>query len=270
MVRVLTLNLWGRHGAWTDRRAALIAGLRAARPDLVAFQEAFKDEKYDQVRDLLGPEFSVAHQTVGLLGDGNHGASIASRWPLGDVRELDLHVTHRTADYPCAALVAEIHVPDPTGPLLFVNHAPSWQWGVELERELQAVAAARFVEDLVSRRGLHVVLAGDFNAVPEAASVRFWCGQQSLGGTSVGYQDAWGSAHPGEPGHTASPRNPLRVVVGQPRERGRRIDYVLLRCSDHGPTLEVAACALAFDEPVGGVWASDHFGVVADLVVPSG
>jgi hypothetical protein len=38
-----------------------------------------------------------------------------------------------------------------------------------------------------------------------------------------------------------------------------------VRCGDHGPSLEVAACALAFDEPVGGVWASDHFAVVADL-----
>jgi putative transposase len=30
----------------------------------------------------------------------------------------------------------------------------------------------------------------------------------------------------------------------------------------------VRACTLAFDEPVGGVWASDHFGVVAELSVP--
>jgi endonuclease/exonuclease/phosphatase family metal-dependent hydrolase len=52
-----------------------------------------------------------------------------------------------------------------------------------------------------------------------------------------------------------------------PLERGRRIDYVLVRCADHGPSLDVVACARIFDQPVDGVWASDHFGVVADLAV---
>jgi hypothetical protein len=28
---------------------------------------------------------------------------------------------------------------------------------------------------------------------------------------------------------------------------------------------DVRRCDLIFDEPVGGVWASDHFGLVADL-----
>jgi len=45
------------------------------------------------------------------------------------------------------------------------------------------------------------------------------------------------------------------------------MDYLLVRCEDslYGPTLEVSSCGLAFDEPVDGVWGSDHFGVVADL-----
>jgi endonuclease/exonuclease/phosphatase family metal-dependent hydrolase len=50
-----------------------------------------------------------------------------------------------------------------------------------------------------------------------------------------------------------------------PLERGRRIDHVLVRCAEHGPSLDITACTHAFDQPVGGVWASDHFGVVADL-----
>lgn len=85
---------------------------------------------------------------------------------------------------------------------------------------------------------------------------------------SVCYRDAWESAHPGDPGHTFSPRNPL-VVTGDnwPLELGRRIDYVMVRCGDHGPTLEVTACERIFDKPVDGVWASDHFGVVADLAI---
>ncbi len=51
-------------------------------------------------------------------------------------------------------------------------------------------------------------------------------------------------------------------------ELGRRIDHhILVRCSDHGPTLHIRACERIFDEPVDHVWGSDHFGVVADLSV---
>ena len=51
-------------------------------------------------------------------------------------------------------------------------------------------------------------------------------------------------------------------------EVGRRIDHVMVRCVERGPTLDVRACERIFDEAVDGVWASDHFGVVADLVMP--
>jgi endonuclease/exonuclease/phosphatase family metal-dependent hydrolase len=54
-----------------------------------------------------------------------------------------------------------------------------------------------------------------------------------------------------------------------PLELGRRIDYIMVRCVEHGPTLEISACARVFDEPVDGVWASDHLGVVADLSAPT-
>ncbi len=244
----------------------LIDGLRELRPDLVAFQEPIKTDDYDQVLDLLGSGFHVVHHNAGLVGDGDHnGASIASRWPLGEVREVDLNVTLRTADFPCTTLVAEVLAPDPIGPLLFVNHLPSYQLGFEIERELQAVAAARFVEEFVGGRSMHVVLAGDFDADPEAASVRFWCGRQSLGYMSVCYRDAWESTHPGDPGHTYTPRNPLMATPDWPF---RRIDYIFVRCADYGPTLEISSCARIFDEPIDGVWASDHFGVVADLAVP--
>ena len=69
---------------------------------------------------------------------------------------------------------------------------------------------------------------------------------------------------PGEPGYTRARWNPLVTAGEMPLEVNRRIDYVLVRCLPHGPTLEVLACALAFDEPRAGVWARDHFGVVAD------
>ena len=269
VVRVATLNLWGRHREWDRRRSVLVEGFRQLRPDVVAFQEAVVGDGYDQVGDLLGPGFHVHHQ-AGREADGS-GLSVASRWPLGEVREESLHVTHRVdpGDLSGRVAVAEVLAPDPLGRLLLAHHKPSPWLGFEHERELQAVAAARLAEELVEERApSHVVLAGDFDATPDSAGVRFWRGLQSLGELSVCYRDAWGSAHPGQPGHTFSPANPLVTGGNWPLELGRRIDHVMVRCADRGPTLDVVSCERIFDEPVEGVWASDHFGVVAELGVP--
>ncbi len=272
VVRVATLNLWGRRGPWAERRSVLVDGFRELRPDLVAFQEVIKNDGYDHVIDLLGPGFHVAHQRDREADrqDGTEdgqGVSIASRWPLGSVQEVDLDITTRTGDFAHTTLIAEVFAPEPIGPLLFVNHLPSWQLTFEYERELQTVAAARAIEEFVEGREMHVVLAGDFDATPDAASVRFWRGLQSLGSVSVCYRDAWESVHPVELGHTFTARNPLVTAENDDwaLELGRRIDYVMVRCGEHGPTLNVSACERIFDEPVKGVWASDHFGVVADL-----
>ena len=264
-MRVLTLNLWGLGGDWAARRAVLADGIGELAPDLVAFQEAVKTDEHDTAAEVIGPDFHLVHQTTGLLGDGNC-AAIASRWPIADVHEVDLGLTPRTADFPAITLIAEVDVPAPVGRLLFVNHLPSWKPELELERELQTVAAARRIEELVRDRPRHVVLAGDLDAVPDASSIRFLRGLQSLGGTSVSYRDAWEEMHPGDPGHTFTLRNPLVAEQSDKREeRSRRIDYVFVRGDENGPTLAVSACALAFAEAVNGVWASDHFGVLADL-----
>jgi endonuclease/exonuclease/phosphatase family metal-dependent hydrolase len=116
---------------------------------------------------------------------------------------------------------------------------------------------------MLREREVPVILAGDLDADPSAASIRFLTGRQSLHGLSVCYRDAWDSAHPDDAGHTYTPVNPL-MVEDWPF---RRIDYILVRCAEHGgPMLAVTDCRRLFDRPVDGVWASDHFGLVADLV----
>jgi endonuclease/exonuclease/phosphatase family metal-dependent hydrolase len=129
------------------------------------------------------------------------------------------------------------------------------------------VIAARTIEEIAEGREVHMVLAGDLDATPDAASVRFLRGRQCLGGMSVCYRDAWGSTRPGEPGHTFTAKNPLVTAENWDweLELGWRIDYVMVRCTDHGPTLDIRACDSIFDEPVDGTWGRDHFGVVADI-----
>jgi endonuclease/exonuclease/phosphatase family metal-dependent hydrolase len=239
VIRVATQNIWRFHGDWPARRPVLRDGVSAV--DLVALQEAFDD----QPRDVMGPDHEIAHSN-------QKGVAIASRWPIRDVHEPESDT-----------LVAEIEAP--LGRLVFVNHAASYELDREGVREREAVAVAELVDEL---RPEHAILAGDLNATPDSASVRFLCGLQSLDGVSVAYRDAWTSAHPGEPGHTFTPENPTMATGEEGHwllEPGRRIDYILVRCSDHGPTLDVRSCERLFDSPVDGVWASDHFGVVAEV-----
>ncbi|MFI7702370.1 endonuclease/exonuclease/phosphatase family protein [Nonomuraea sp. NPDC049480] len=261
-MRVATLNLWARHGDWPARREVLADGLRSLGPDLVAFQESVVAGSYDQVADLLGPAYHIVHQ--GSAEPDGTRSSIASRWAFGEVRAARMPVTGRVDLSESAAWVgvAEVRAPSP---LLFVNHKPSFRLGQERERELQAVASARLIEEVLDGRDLPVVVAGDFDAAPESASMRFWRGLQSLEGMSVCYRDLWEWAHPGVDGHTFTPVNPLVTGGNWPLETGRRIDYLLVRCAGNGPSLPLRDCRRVFDRPVGGVWASDHFGVVADL-----
>jgi endonuclease/exonuclease/phosphatase family metal-dependent hydrolase len=266
VVRAMTLNLLSpEHADWERRRDVLRAGLLELRPDVVALQETVRRAGYDQAAELLGSDYRIVWHSA-RSADGV-GAALASRWPFGEVSEIDLHVTPRV-DLPwAAAVLAEVELPAPFGTSLFVHHKPSYQVGHARERELQAVACARSTEEKLAGRDGHVVLLGDFDDVPESSSVRFWTGRQSLDGVSVAYRDAWEAVHAAA-GHTFSPADPLVPSGEMALELGRRIDYVMVRCGSHGPSLEVADCRLAFDQAVDGVWASDHFGVVADLRVP--
>jgi endonuclease/exonuclease/phosphatase family metal-dependent hydrolase len=264
-VRLLTHNIWGREGHWDDRRRALIDGLDELRPDLVALQETILTDVYDQAVDILGSGFRVVHSRV--REENGSGITIGSRWPIANARELDLKVVSpRTDAFACTTLIAEIQAPPPVGPLLVVNHFPDYQVDHEVERERQTVIAARALEAMHAANARHVLWAGDLDAEPDAASLRFLSGKQSLDGISVCYRNAWDSAHPGEPGHTFTPLNPLAPADWP----FRRIDHIFVRCGAHGgPTLRTSACELAFGEPIDGVWASDHFGLVADLALPS-
>ncbi|WP_330481528.1 endonuclease/exonuclease/phosphatase family protein [Streptomyces luteogriseus] len=252
---------------WEARRQVISDGIRSLSPDVVALQEVVRDDERDEVTELLGTGWNVVGHPSSAA-DGT-GAALAGRWPMTDAQSRDLQVTQRTATTPwCGVVAVEVSAPQPLGPVLLVHHKPSWPYGYEYERERQAVAAARLVEEITADRNLHVVLLGDFDAAPDSESVRFWTGRQSLGGMSVCYQDAWDSVSSDECGHTFSPRNPLVRQGDMPLENGRRIDYIMVRCGDHGPSLRVAACRRVFTGPVGGIQASDHYGVVADLALP--
>jgi endonuclease/exonuclease/phosphatase family metal-dependent hydrolase len=253
-VRIATLNVWNTSGDWERRREMLAAGFAAMAPELVTLQETIVTEDYDQAREIVGAGYELVHQAA--REENGQGVSIASRWPVGEVIELE----QRTSDaFAATSLIAEILAPG--GRVWLVNHFPDYQLDHAAQRERQAVDTARAVEDLLAGRPGPVIVAGDLDADPMATSIRFWTGRHALDGFSVCYRDAWESAHPGEPGHTFTPDNPYSMNPDWPF---RRIDYVLVRCGDSGgPSLLIDSCERIFSGP--DSTASDHYGLLADL-----
>src|ERR671925_792379 len=105
----------------------------------------------------------------------------------------------------------------------------AWRLDAESARERQVVALTDL--DARHRGALPTIIAGDFNAMPDAASIRYLTGLQSIGGRSVHYHDAWAVAGEG-PGHTWTVDNPnarsvIDQIVRQPAHR-RRVDYVFV------------------------------------------
>jgi hypothetical protein len=107
------------------------------------------------------------------------------------------------------------------------------------ERQVQALTDL----DSRHRQALPSVIAGDFNAAPEASSIHYLTGQQSIGGRSVCYHDAW--PLPGRaPAIPWTDENPnaagvMEQIVRQPGHR-RRMDYVFVG-SCHGPRTRTLA-----------------------------
>ena len=103
-LRAISLNLFGHNADWRARLPALQEGLRRLRPDVLALQEAVVDGTGDQAAELLGPEYHLAHQTRGLVGDGHHrGASV------GHGPTLRIAACRRVFDEPVDGVWASDH-----------------------------------------------------------------------------------------------------------------------------------------------------------------
>lgn len=271
IVSVLTFNVWNSEG---DPRRTEVINHEIVRlqPDLISFQEVVRTPENDQLTRLTaGLGFSLTHQAdiqryTPPFIEKYGGAAIATRWPHTCIEVLDARMAGFN-DIPWATIAASVAIPD-LGDLLFIGTTSSWRSNAEIARERQALN----LTDLDSRHrtALPSIIAGDFNASPDAASIRYLAGLQSLNGTSAYYHDAWAVAGEGE-GITWTNVNPnaadvIDSIVGQKRH-GRRIDYIFLGGWDAHPRAkaEVIDVKLVFDQPVDGLWLSDHYGVLAKI-----
>jgi endonuclease/exonuclease/phosphatase family metal-dependent hydrolase len=258
-LRIATLNIWNRGGPWEERLLSIRAALAAEDVDVIGLQEVISIEGFDQAALIAeGLGYHVVHGRHSGAGTAL-GNALLSRFRVVSAQALDLPAEGENQER--CLLHAELEAPFGKLPV-FVTHL-DWRLDEGHVRELQVRAASDAITRLCPAGGdFPPILVGDFNAEPDADEIRFLRGLTSLGGRRrVYYADAFGLSGQG-PGATFARRNPFAAVM---REPDRRIDYVFVREPDHRGRGEPIEAHVAFDVPHQGVFASDHFGVVANL-----
>jgi endonuclease/exonuclease/phosphatase family metal-dependent hydrolase len=263
-LRFLTLNLWGATPPLSARLGLVREALRELAVDVVALQEVQEiPGELANTAGTLAAAAGLAHLFAPTVPwrRGHEGLAILSRFPIRThvVRELP-HVLSGERRILLSACLAA-----PAGPLWVHDTHLSYRPQHGLEREAQVLAIADALAACSPENPQ--ILMGDFNARPDADEIRFLKGQTTLGGRRVAMQDAWESVHPLEPGWTWARANagtaPLAFLG-----LDRRLDFVFVTQRRRDGRGAILDCRLALDRPDGaGVFASDHFGVLADIQV---
>jgi endonuclease/exonuclease/phosphatase family metal-dependent hydrolase len=192
-----------------------------------------------ELLDLVAQKTGKVYQHVRYdthfnpLALAQEGIAIATPHPIVFQQNVDLP----DGFFNRGAILARVQTP--AGTLLFAG--THLDFGNATTRQ-QELAAARAAIEAARLPGEAVILAGDMNENPGGPCI--------ADAVATGYVDAWALLHPGDPGLTSPADNPQN-----------RIDYVLL--SDPSTTLSIAQAVVFLDQPVGGVWPSDHRGVWA-------
>ncbi|MGC9539896.1 endonuclease/exonuclease/phosphatase family protein [Streptomyces sp. UG1] len=270
-MRVVTWNLWWRFGPWEARQKAILAELRALRPDIVGLQEVWAAGGENQA-EWLASELRMHWAWAPSPAPdrwrrriGDHtvdiGNAVLSRWPVTAQRTLRLPAPSDVDDGRLA-LFTRLAAPSYDIPF-FTTHLTS-ALDASAVRCRQVTALAEFIGEHRGETPFPTVVTGDFNAWPDSDEIRLFGGYRTA--PVVRGQvlfDAWEYADPSAPSATWDRENPHAAAGRMP---SARVDYIHVGPPGKGGLGQVRGVRRAGDEPVDGVWPSDHAAVAADLV----
>ena len=282
-LRVMTLNVGSLlEPEWDQRRHEVVAWIDQKQPDIVCLQEIHESDTTENTGAWIaehaggewhhvfgGGSFAFPGFTPGVV----FGSAILSRQPIDQTDCWLLPVIDDPDDPIPAAVPWELLHARTGGVDVFSTHltpAPTHS----NHRRLQVRTIDEYVRKMRGsldtivpgeRRGaIPAILCGDFNAEPDSDEIRYLCGLTSIDDTRTFWQDAWRVAGNG-PGLTQNWRtHPLAAGLNVHR---KRIDYIFvgdpfMRAGDRGRVLDVEVIC---DQPLTGVMASDHSGLVATI-----
>jgi endonuclease/exonuclease/phosphatase family metal-dependent hydrolase len=287
-LRIVQLNIGSLlEPGWDRRRHEIVAWLEELQPDVACFEEVWESDSAENTARWIAAQLPPAGYDVAFGGAPfapsfgadptmRFGAAVLSRWPI------EASVYHRLpiaegAESFVAGIPWELLEAHTAGLDVFACHlAPAPTHGPH--RRLQVLAIDDIIRNVRGRRDelprgpgaateMPPILCGDVNAEPDSDEIRFLSSLTVLEGRATYYQDAWRVAGDG-PGHTQDWRgNQLAAGLNVPR---KRIDYVFVG----DPFMRAGAgrvltAELAFHTPKTGVLASDHAGLVVDVLWPA-
>jgi len=285
-LRVVQLNVGSLFEPdWELRRHEIVSWLDYLNPDVVCLQEVTQSavgNTAEWIAANANGDWHVAFDgeafDPAVWPDSQllFGSAVLSKWPieaqnycrLGIVDEnpIDLAVPWEVMHARTAGLdVFSTHLA--AAPLSAGNRLAQV---VEIDTFVKKIRGT--VDDLTfakRRYAMPAILCGDFNAEPDSDEIRFMSGLTDIDGHRTYWQEAWRVAGEDSPGYTQDWRtNDIAGGLNIPR---KRIDYVFVgdpfrRAGDAGRILDAK---LAFHAQRTGVVASDHSGLVVDVVWPS-
>ena len=270
--RVATLNIWNKSGPWVERTKIIRAEMDRLDADVIGLQEVLElragkvtMNQADELRGTYERAYSAAHDVATSWGgDDNQlhfGNAVLSRWPI---EAHDSHLLPGSDESDQRRCVIHTRLAAPFGPLdVFVTHL-NWKLHEGWIRQKQVAFIVDLIMEVAPVDGRYPpILMGDLNAEPPSDEIRFLGGYTTLGRErTVRFQDVWDYAPAGSSATFDGSRNPFAALVHEPP---RRLDYIFVRGPDEKGRGKPSDVRICFDEPEGGVHASDHFGVVTDL-----
>ena len=245
---VLSLNL--RFGladdgpnAWEHRKESVVKLFRKHSPDLIATQEA-NDFQVDFLAQNLSEYWYIGrrHPSPKFWQDNIlfYRKTIVCKDDLHLFLSETPHVPSRSfgSRFPRQATLGLFHVNDQ--PLICINTH------FDFENQAQMGAARLIKEQLASYdNDIPTILMGDFNATPESLCYRWLTGDDVDEERGLNFSETFKMPYP----------STLHRFTGKPA--GGHIDWILYR----GP-IRLRGCD-AVQEPVDGIYPSDHFPVTA-------
>jgi len=245
-MKILTLNTWQERGPWQDRWEIIFKGIEKYQPDVIGFQEVFNKEWAREVGVRLGyPESVIPDEPSGLM--------FLSKFPVLDSASRTYRMQAPTEEYFRYALFAELKINQKR--LGLFNTHLSWRLDEGKIRSAQIDELLSFIEEKCPKYEKAVM--GDFNAPPKTAEVKKMTEE-------AGYTDIYDKVHPGQPGLTWDNRNIYASATQHPLP-DRRIDYLFTHGQKYLLTHAETAEILYSEPNDQGIFASDHFGLMAEF-----
>lgn len=261
-VRCITLNLEGLEHDWFGARfRVVVEGLRKYRPDVVCLQEStvcYADRIYNQAQavgeaaGLNSVAFAPYGNPTEIMSPNQGGVAIISRWPIRATRNRRLPTAHDTPPDARVALLVTLQMA--TGILDVVNTHLSWQ---PVEGPLRLTQLGMVVDEFSSNEWTsplsRALLVGDFNATDQEPAIHL---------ANERLKDVFRAVRKDDPGYTWSRTNPMNLDWRNMPDR--RLDYIF--CPRD---VTVHRAELIFTGSDRARYASDHFGLLADLEWPA-